>query len=171
MKEKNAFLEYLREREHYKRITMIRKLVSYSFLGLFLYFLFSVSYTASPAIAILNYLALFTSFSGIIFLKMNEIPKCILEIQSKGNQAEIFRLTEKERFSIIETTAREMNLFYEGMKELNFDAKEIKSLFRLDERLPWRRIGGIYTGIYLLTVITFCIYLISDYMETGFMRP
>jgi len=92
-----VYNDYLKEKKWITRVTIYRRIVSYTFLILFLYFLFSVSYTASPAIVILNYLALLTSFSGIILFKMYEIPHCVLEILNKGDHAEFFRLDEMRR--------------------------------------------------------------------------
>jgi hypothetical protein len=171
MKEKDTYLDYLREMERNRRLTVFRKLIGYSFLGLFLYFLFTVSYTASPAIVILNYLALLTSVSGLVFFKMFEIPSCILEIKEKNENSGIFRLTDVHRIHILDSTARGMNIDTKSIDLASCTPYEVIQLFQLERRLPWRKIGLFYGAVYLITVLSFCTYLLLEYWETGFLRP
>jgi hypothetical protein len=171
MKERDVYSEYLREKKIIRKITIMRKTVSYSFLAVFLYLLFTVSYTASPTIVILNYLALLTSFSGLIFFKMFEIPHCMLELLEQREKAKFFQLSAEHRSEILETVAIEMNLHEKEFNYESFQLSDIITIFRLEHRKPWRKIGKIYSAVYLITVVSFCIYLTSIYLETGFGRP
>ncbi|TGL59670.1 hypothetical protein EHQ58_07955 [Leptospira ognonensis] len=165
------YLEYLKEKRTIKRLTLLRKSISYTFLLVFFYFLFSVSYTASPSIVILNYLALYTSVSGLIFLKVFEIPRCIQDVLKERDDAKIFQLTEHYRSEILDSLARNLNLFDSKVDYGKLQAEGIIGLFRLDQRLPWSKIGLAYLIVYLFTVLFLCTYLTLDFLETGFSRP
>lgn len=165
------YLEYLKEKRTIRRLTLIRKSISYSFLMVFFYFLFTVSYTASPSIVILNYLALYTSVSGLIFLKVFEIPRCIQDVLREGDQAKLFQLTEIHRIEILESAARNLNLYDPKVDYSKFNAEDTIDLFRLRRRLPWRKIGLAYLIVYLFTVLFLSTYLTLDFLETGFLRP
>ncbi|MDZ4727454.1 MAG: hypothetical protein SH817_14955 [Leptospira sp.] len=164
-----VYNDYLKEKKWITRVTIYRRIVSYTFLILFLYFLFSVSYTASPAIVILNYLALLTSFSGIILFKMYEIPHCVLEILNKGDHAEFFRLDEMRREEILKNLCDAINLKPRDSLFKNYNSAQTIETFQLASRAPWKKIGKVYLFIYFSTVIFFCSYLTYIYLETGFM--
>ncbi len=151
-----------------KRIALLRKLTGYSFLGFYLYFLFSVSYTANPLIVVLNYLAILTSFSGIILYKMFEIPSCVLRIQENEPNSDFFQLTEIQRGQILKDLAEGMNLHEKSYVYSDFSAEKIIECFSLARRAPWMRIGKIYFAVYLTTVVGLCIYIAHIYLETGF---
>ncbi len=171
MKSDVIYKKYLNEKKLIRRFTWIRKIVSYSFLALFLYLLFSVSYTASVSIVILNYLALVTTFSGLIFYKIFEIPSCILEIKDKKNEADFFGLTFAHQKEILETTSKSLNLPLVISNENGYDQTQIVETYQLNERYDWRLIGKIYFLFYI-SLIGFSLYHVwKDFVETGFLRP
>ena len=91
------FHRFLKEQKLYKNLTTISKLISISFLVIYLYLLFSSSYTASPLIVVINYLAIFTGFSGLIRFKYFEIPSILLSVFDLGSESPFYHLNGEEK--------------------------------------------------------------------------
>lgn len=164
----HLYSQYLKEKQDNKRISTLIRFVSISFLATFLYFLFSVSYTANPSIVIFNYLALLTSVSGILFYKMSELPNMVLNIKEEGDSADFFQLEPTQRQTILNSICEGRNQSVEGLDLKALNAKEINTLLRLETRTNWKLIGKIYFMIYILTVVGFCSHLAYLYFTTGF---
>ncbi|PJZ45598.1 hypothetical protein [Leptospira brenneri] len=159
-----VFHLFIKEQKLYKFLSRFAKLISVSFLITYLYLLFSSSYTASPLIVVLNYLAILTSFSGIITFKYFEIPSLLLSVFTERESARFFQLGEEERQFVWRKAGREDVLPSEPSPE------QIISTLYLHDRYPWKRIGKIYLAAYLVVVFTSLIYLTSVYLETGFQN-
>ncbi|MGE8720290.1 hypothetical protein ACO2KH_03055 [Leptospira terpstrae] len=159
-----VFHSFLREQKLYKIISRIAKYVSISFLIIYLYLLFSASYTASPLIVVINYLAILTSFSGIITFKYFEIPTLLLAVFTEGKSAEFFQLDPEEKQFIWRKAGRE------DVLPPNPTPEYINTNLHLNDRYPWKRIGKIYSVGYLVVILTSIFYLTSVYLETGFQN-
>ncbi|TGL45923.1 hypothetical protein [Leptospira perdikensis] len=158
------FQLFLKEQKLYKILSGIAKYVSICFLIIYLYLLFSSRYTASPLIVVINYLAILTSFSGIITFKYFEIPSLLLAVFTEGKSAEFFQLGVGERQVIWRKAGREDILPPDP--EIEF----IISSLHLYDRYPWQRIGKIYSIGYLVVILTSVFYLTSVYLENGFQN-
>ncbi|TGN18163.1 hypothetical protein [Leptospira idonii] len=161
---------FLKEVNFSLKFTQFRKSLSLCFLALYLYLLFSSKYTASPLIVLINYLAIYTSFSGLIAYKFFEIPKLLLDVGKTGDASSFFHLSSVWRQKVLENTLKRKNIFPlpENLSEMK--SEEIISLLALKDRLNWIRIGWIYLGKYVLTVGIACSYLFYIYWKTGFSR-
>lgn len=159
-----VFHHFIQEQKLYKILSRIAKYVSIGFLVIYLYLLFSSSYTASPLIVVINYLAILTSFSGIITFKYFEIPTLLLDVFTDGSSASFFQLGKEERQFVWRKAGREDILPSDPSPELI-----IRELYLFD-RYPWKRIGKIYTVVYLTLILSSIFYLTSVYLETGFQN-
>ncbi|TGN10030.1 hypothetical protein [Leptospira ilyithenensis] len=164
-----TFESYLKERRFEKKISKIRQYIYFGYLGLFLYLLFSSKYTASPLIVLINYLAMYTSFSGIIHFKFFEIPKILTEL-IRPEKTEVFdSLSPDKRAIILENTFHDMGIYPipENLSEMN--VPEIITRMKLEDRYPWKRIGWIYLFKYIAILGLGSIYLVYTYFQTGFL--
>lgn len=143
-------------------IGRLSRLVSISYLSIYLYLLFTSGYMASPLIVLINYLAIYTSFSGLITFKYFEIPSILLSIKEAKEKAPFFSLANKDQERIWNDLKNEIPL------PANFDANWISTTLRLEERQNWKRIGKIYLGKYIFLFLLSSFYLLSVYLETGF---
>lgn len=159
-----VFHSFIKEQKLYKILSRIAKYVSISFLIIYLYLLFSSSYTASPLIVVINYLAILTSFSGIITFKYFEIPTLLLAVFTKGELAEFFQLGPEQKQLIWRKAGRE------DVLPPNPTPEFINTNLHLYDRYPWKRIGKIYSVGYLVVILTSIFYLTSVYLETGFQN-
>lgn len=159
-----VFHSFIKEQKLYKILSRIAKYVSISFLIIYLYLLFSSSYTASPLIVVINYLAILTSFSGIITFKYFEIPTLLLAVFTEGKSAEFFQLGPEQKQLIWRKAGRE------DVLPPNPTPEFINTNLHLYDRYPWKRIGKIYSVGYLVVILTSIFYLTSVYLETGFQN-
>ncbi|MCW7471492.1 hypothetical protein [Leptospira kanakyensis] len=159
-----VFHHFIQEQRLYKIFSRITKYVSIGFLVIYLYLLFSSSYTASPLIVVINYLAILTSFSGIITFKYFEIPTLLLDVFTLKSAAPFFQLGEEERQFVWRKAGKEDILPASPTPELI-----IKELYLFD-RYPWKRIGRIYSVGYLVVILISVFYLTSVYLENGFQN-
>ncbi|TGL90149.1 hypothetical protein EHQ68_01580 [Leptospira congkakensis] len=159
-----VFHQFLEEQKLYKILSRIAKYVSIGFLIIYLYLLFSSSYTASPLIVVINYLAILTSFSGIITFKYFEIPTLLLDVFPLGMAAPFYQLGVAERQMVWRKAGREDVLPSDPTPEL------IVNALYLHDRYPWKRIGKIYSVGYLTLILSSIFYLTSVYLETGFQN-
>lgn len=159
-----VFHLFLKEQKLYKILSRIAKYVSICFLIIYLYLLFSSSYTASPLIVVINYLAILTSFSGIITFKCFEIPTLLLDVFMKGESAAFFQLGIEERQLVWRKAGREDILPPDPSTQF------IVASLHLYDRYPWQRIAKIYSVGYLVVILTSIFYLTSVYLENGFQN-
>ncbi|MCW7493074.1 hypothetical protein ND861_11480 [Leptospira sp. 2 VSF19] len=158
------FHSFIKEQKQYKIFSRLAKYVSISFLTIYLYLLFSSSYTASPLIVVINYLAILTSFSGIITFKYFEIPSILLDVFTEGQLSPFFQLNSQEKQLVWRKAGREDVLPPEPTPDY------ISDHLHLYDRYPWKRIGKIYFVVYLVFILTSVFYLTSVYIETGFQN-
>ncbi|TGM44620.1 hypothetical protein EHQ92_13365 [Leptospira biflexa] len=158
------FHRFLKEQKLYKNLTTISKLISISFLVIYLYLLFSSSYTASPLIVVINYLAIFTGFSGLIRFKYFEIPSILLSVSNRGLDSPFYHLNVEEKKYVWRKAGRE--------EELPTDPNPdwIVSTLQLHDRFPWKSVGKFYLVFYLVVILISVYYLTSVYLETGFQN-
>lgn len=159
-----VFHSFIKEQKVYRIFSQIAKYVSIVFLIIYLYLLFSSSYTASPLIVVINYLAILTSFSGIIIFKYYEIPCILLTVFTEGELSPFFQLNTEERQLVWRKAGREDLLPQEPKPDY------ISTHLHLYDRYPWKKIGKIYAVIYLVVILTSIFYLTSVYIETGFQN-
>lgn len=164
MKKSETFSRFLKEQKLYQKLTSTSKLISISFLVIYLYLLFSSRYTASPLIVVINYLAIFTGFSGLIRFKYFEIPSVLLSVLDFGKDSPFFELNEEEKQYVWRKAGRE--------EDLPSDAKPewIIQTLQLEDRFPWKRIGKLYLGFYTMVILISVYLLTSVYLETGFQN-
>ncbi|XDD45158.1 hypothetical protein AB3N60_10565 [Leptospira sp. WS39.C2] len=158
------FAHFLKEQKLYQKLTSASKLISISFLVIYLYLLFSSRYTASPLIVVINYLAIFTGFSGLVRFKYFEIPSILLSVLEKGSESPFFQLDGEKKKYIWRKAGRE--------EELPADPNPdwIIHTLQLQDRFPWKRIGKLYLGFYLTVIFLSVYFLTSVYLETGFQN-
>lgn len=161
---RDPFLLFLKEQKLYKNLTSVSKLISISFLVIYLYLLFSSRYTASPLIVVINYLAIFTGFSGLIRFKYFEIPSILLSVSEMGLDSPFYQLKPEEKKHVWRKSGKEVEL------PLNPSPDWIVSTLQLNDRFPWKRIGKFYLGFYLTVICISVYYLTSVYLETGFQN-
>lgn len=158
------FHSFIKEQKLYRIFSQIAKYVSIVFLIIYLYLLFSSSYTASPLIVVINYLAILTSFSGIITFKYYEIPSILLAVFTEGELSPFFQLNSEERQFVWRKAGREDLLPQDPTPDY------ISNHLYLYDRYPWKKIGKIYAVIYLVVILSSIFYLTSVYIETGFQN-
>lgn len=125
---------------------------------------------ASPVIVLFNYLAVCTSIFGILQYKMYEIPRLLLEVQTKGKEANFFLLSETERLQILSALSDSLNLERKDMALLAHDPEEIIQHFQLHLRKPWYKIGLYGFYLYAFAISSGIFYLVYEYCQTGFDR-
>ncbi|MGV3667616.1 MAG: hypothetical protein ACO1NV_15925 [Leptospira bouyouniensis] len=158
------FHYFLKEQKFYKNLSKVSKFISISFLLVYLYLLFSSRYTASPLIVVINYLAIFTGFSGLISFKYFEIPSILLSVFEQGNQSSFYLLNGEEKKYVWRKAGREDELPSDPNPEW------IVKTLQLEERFPWKKIGKLYLSFYITVILFSVYYLTSVYLETGFQN-
>ncbi|WP_411823065.1 hypothetical protein [Leptospira sp. 'Mane'] len=168
-KEDRIFEAYLKERNLGKRISQIKNYIYFCYLGLFLYLLFSSKYTANPLIVLINYLAMYTSFSGIIHFKFFEVPKILTELVFPERTENFTSLLPEQRGIILENTFHTMGIYPIPKNLSDMTVSEIIIQLKLEDRYPWKRIGWIYLCKYIIVLGIGSVYLAYTYIQTGFL--
>ncbi|TGL66442.1 hypothetical protein [Leptospira jelokensis] len=159
-----VYSQFLKEQKVYKKLTTISKLISISFLVIYLYLLFSSRYTASPLIVVINYLAIFTGFSGLIRFKYFEIPTLLLNVLEEGDRSPFYSLKREEKQFVWSKSGSEEELPPDPNPEWIIQTLQLK------DRFPWKRIGKLYLGFYIFVILVSVSFLLSVYLETGFQN-
>ncbi|MDF3819222.1 hypothetical protein P3G55_04895 [Leptospira sp. 96542] len=156
--------ELTREQSLSRKITFYAKILMISFQGTYLYLLFTSGYMASPLIVLINYMAIYTSFSGLIAYKFFEYPNWVLTLIRDKELSPFFSLEISEQKEIWEKS----KLRFSFPDDPNL--KTITSVLQLEDRYPWKTIGKIYFYKYLFIIFLGVIFLGSEYFQTGFQR-
>lgn len=152
-----TYANFKREEAWKARLALVARLLSFSLISIFLVLLFNAHYTDDPIIVVLNYLALYTGFSTLIHHKFFEIPRVLLDVRKTSNSLErpaFFALSPQHREEILEKTLREVGRFPIPKDLADWSQMRIVEELKLEERLPWRKIGKFYFFKFLL--ITAC---------------
>ncbi|MCZ8343328.1 MAG: hypothetical protein O9301_09880 [Leptospira sp.] len=158
----SVYEKYLIEKRFQKRISVFSRLLSISYVSIYLYLLFTSGYMANPLIVLINYLAIYTTASGLILFKYFEIPEILLNVKKIDVRGTFLDLSRDHQELVWANLSNPPNLPEKVSREW------ILNTLKLDDRFNWKRIGKIYFIKYLLLFLLTTGYLLTVYFETGF---
>lgn len=154
--------KYLIEKKFQKRVGVISRLVSILYISMYLYLLFTSGYMANPLIVLINYLAIYTTASGLILFKYFEIPEILLNVK-KVKTPETFLELPRSQQELVWANLKNPSTLPEDVTR-----EWIIKTLELDDRANWKRIGKIYLVKYLFLFLLATGYLLNVYFETKF---
>lgn len=117
---------------------------------------------ANPLIVLINYLAIYTTASGLILFKYFEIPEILLNVK-KGKTPETFLELPRSQQELVWANLKNPSTLPEDVTR-----EWIIKTLELDDRANWKRIGKIYLVKYLFLFLLATGYLLNVYFETRF---